>query len=75
MRKQKNENRCSVEEVARLMGVHPQTIRIGLRMHAFDWGYAIKTSSNRYTYIINRVKFFEIERISPELAESVGKKT
>lgn len=32
-------------------------------MGVFPWGYAIKTSANRWTYFINAKRFAEIEGI------------
>lgn len=48
----------TVREVAKAIGVSEQTIRVGIQQGVFHWGKAIKTSS-KYTYVINRDKFFE----------------
>lgn len=52
-----------VSDVARLMHMSKVTIRKGLQQGAFAWGYAIKTSENRWTYCINTKKFCELEGI------------
>ena len=46
-----------VQEVAKKMGMNPQTLRLGLRQRLFPFGEAIKTSDNRYTYYLNRERF------------------
>ena len=51
------------EQAARILGVNPATIRKGLQQGVFPWGYAVKTTEDRWTYIINTKKFFEIERV------------
>ena len=51
------------ENVARMLGVSPQTIRKGLQQKVFPWGYAIQTS-DRWRYIINAKKFAEVEGIT-----------
>lgn len=51
--------RISVIEAAQIMNVNPQYIRVGLQQKIFQWGYAVKTSKNRYTYYIDRGKFME----------------
>lgn len=53
-----HENRLSVEETARLMGVSGQFVREGLKRGVFPWGYALKASS-RWTYYISPHKFYE----------------
>ncbi len=53
----------SVEVVARLMHVNPVTIRKGLQQRVFPWGYAVKTSDNRWCYIINAARFEQIEGV------------
>lgn len=54
------QNRLSVEQVAKIMNVSGQFIRIGLQKGVFPWGYAVKMS-NRWTYFINAQKFSETE--------------
>ena len=52
------ENKLKPEDAARILGVSVQTIRVGLQQKYFPFGWAIKTSSNRYTYAISP-KLFE----------------
>lgn len=49
------------EEAAIYLGLSKDTIRRGLQQGVFPWGYAIKTSENRWTYFINANRFAEIE--------------
>ena len=56
-------DRLSPEEVAKLMGLHHETIRKGLQQGVFPWGYAIRTSEHKWTYFINAKKFMETERM------------
>ena len=53
------------EEAAKLMGIHPSTIKKGLIDERFPWGYAIQTSPNRWVYWINAQKFAEKEGFQP----------
>lgn len=55
--------RLSLREAAEYLGMSHETVKVGLIQGVFPWGYAIKTSANRYTFFINAKKFFEIERI------------
>jgi len=55
--------RMSIREVAKYLGMSHETIKSGLIQGVFPWGYAIKTSANRYTFFINARKFFRIEGI------------
>ncbi|MDO4648989.1 MAG: helix-turn-helix transcriptional regulator [Eubacteriales bacterium] len=48
---------------ARLMGLSDVTVRLGLQQRVFPWGYAIKTSENRWVYFINARKFCKEEGI------------
>lgn len=50
-------------EAAQLMHKNPNTIMIGLQQGVFPWGYAVRTSEHRWSYFINKRKFYEIERI------------
>lgn len=50
--------------VAKLMHMNHNTVRKGLQQGVFPWGYAIKTSENRWVYFINAVRFSEIERVA-----------
>lgn len=58
--------RLHVKTVAKLMRVKESTIRDGLIQKKYDWGYAVQTSENRYSYFINAIKFQEIERVKVE---------
>lgn len=51
-------NRISVSEVAELMNVSEQFIRIGLQKGIFPFGYAVKMST-QWTYYISPKKFTE----------------
>lgn len=42
-----------VDEAAKKLGMSTQTLRLALQQRLFDFGEAVKTSSNRYTYYIN----------------------
>lgn len=53
-----------VTDAAKLLSMNAETVRKGLQQGVFPWGYAIKTSENRWTYFINAVRFAEIERIA-----------
>lgn len=55
--------RLSLREAAEYLGMSHETIKAGLIQGVFPWGYAIKTSANRYTFFINAKKFIEIERV------------
>lgn len=52
------------EEAAVLLGMDKGTVRKGLQQGVFPWGYAIKTSENRWAYFINARRFAEIEGVS-----------
>lgn len=54
----------SVEDVAHQMHVDVVTIKKGLQQGVFPWGYAVKTSGNRWRYIINAKRFEQIEGIA-----------
>ena len=45
-----------VSEAADLLGMNTQTLRLALRQGLFDFGVAVLTSENRYTYYINEVR-------------------
>ena len=57
-----SEQLATVEEVAKALHKGKETIRWGLRQRAFPWGYAIECNG-RWSYIINRSRFEEIEGI------------
>lgn len=42
-----------VSEAAKQLKMNTQTLRLALRQGLFDFGVAVKTSENRYTYYIN----------------------
>lgn len=52
------------EEAAVFLGMDKGTVRKGLRQGVFPWGYAIKTSENRWAYFINARRFAEIEGVT-----------
>lgn len=52
------------EDAAVYLGMDKGTVRKGLQQGVFPWGYAIKTSENRWAYFINANRFAEIEGIS-----------
>lgn len=54
----------SVAEAAKLIHKSKSFITSGLQQKAFPWGYAVKRG--KWSYFINRKKFFEIEGIEPE---------
>lgn len=42
-----------VSEAAKKLGMSTQTLRLALQQGLFDFGTAVKTSENRWTYYIN----------------------
>lgn len=52
------DNSITVEEAAKLMGVTPQFIRVGLREKRLPFGFAVKMNS-QYSYCILKPKFTE----------------
>ena len=71
------QNRLSVIEAAKLMGVSDQFIRIGLQQEKLPFGYAVQTSKNRWTYYISPEKFYEetgIKCAPRELGSTEGNK-
>lgn len=56
-----------VADAAKLLGMNANTVRKGLQQGVFPWGYAIKTSENRWTYFINAKSFVVIEHLEDEL--------
>lgn len=57
LRDTSSKNRMTVEEVARLMHVSNQFIRIGLQTGRFKFGWAVKTGTRNWTYYILRDRF------------------
>ncbi len=55
--------RLDVMVAAKILGMTHTTVRKGLQQGVFFWGYAIKTSANRWTYFINARRFAQIEGI------------
>lgn len=55
--------RLDVEKAAKLLQMNHNTVRKGLQQGVFPWGYAIKTSENRWCYFINAKRFAEIEEV------------
>ena len=53
------ENRLTIREAARLMGVSEQFVRIALQRGVLPWGYAVRISGRNYTYFISKQKFTE----------------
>lgn len=53
------EHSLTVEEASKLMGVSRQFVRVGLQKGVLPFGYAVKVSSNRWTYFISKEKFLE----------------
>ena len=51
-------------DAAKLLGMNHDTVRKGLQQGVFPWGYAIKTSENRWVYFINAKSFAEIEHVN-----------
>lgn len=51
--------RITVKDAAKILGVNHMTVRKGLQQGVFPWGYAVKTSENRWSYVINAKKFSE----------------
>ena len=49
----------SFSRAAERLGMNPQLLRLGLQQDRFPFGTAIKTSRKRWSYYINRQKFFE----------------
>lgn len=51
------------EVAAKYLGMDKGTVRRGLQQGVFPWGYAVRTSENRWAYFINAKRFAEIERV------------
>lgn len=51
-------SKLTINNVAGILGISPQTLRLGLQRNQFPFGAAIKTS-DRYTYIIYEKKLKE----------------
>lgn len=53
------DQKITIEQAARLMGVSKQFLRVGLQSGRLPFGYAVRISSNRFTYYISPKKFTE----------------
>ena len=42
-----------VSEAAKQLGMNTQTLRLALQQKLFNFGVAVRTSENRFTYYIN----------------------
>lgn len=51
-------SKLKINEVAKMLGISPQSLRLGLQRNQFPFGTAIKTS-DRYTYVIYEKKLKE----------------
>lgn len=49
--------RMTVTEAARIMGVTPMFLRMGLRLGRFPFGTAVQMPGGRWSYYINPVRF------------------
>lgn len=58
--------KLSVIQAAKLMGVSPQFVRIGLQKQQLPFGHAVQMSKNRYTYHISTKKFSEYTGVTFE---------
>ena len=45
-----------VETAAKQLGMAPQLLRKALQCNLLPFGFAVKTSENRYTYYVNKVR-------------------
>lgn len=62
-----------VSEAAKLLGMNTQTLRLALRQGLFDFGVAIRTSDNRFTYYINEKRLMSyLEGGRYEVKDSSG---
>lgn len=51
--------KITCKDVAYVLGISVQSVRIGLQQEKFPFGWAIKTSKNRWTYCISEKLFNE----------------
>lgn len=54
---------ATIDEVAAAFHKSKDTIRYGLQQRVFPWGYAVQEASGKWSYIINRRRFEQIEGI------------
>lgn len=45
-----------VSEAAKRLGMNTQTLRLALQQGRFNFGTAVKTSENRWTYYVNQTR-------------------
>ena len=63
----------TVSDAAKQLGMNTQTLRLALQQGKFDFGTAIKTSENRYTYYISPVRLkYYLEGRDYEASNSSG---
>lgn len=53
------EKKIKPADVAEALGISVQAVRVGLQRGTFPFGWAIKTSDNKYTYAISPKLFNE----------------
>lgn len=57
----------TVEETAKMLGIAPQGLRVGLQRGVYPFGQAIPSATGHgYRYIISRIKFFEYLGVKDE---------
>lgn len=57
----------TVEETAKMLGIAPQGLRVGLQRGVYPFGQAVPSvTGNGYRYIISRIKFFEYLGVKDE---------
>lgn len=57
----------TVEETAKMLGIAPQGLRVGLQRGVYPFGQAVPSvKGNGYRYIISRIKFFEYLGVKDE---------
>lgn len=59
----RSEHTLTVTEAAKLMGVSPQYIRVGLQKGVLPIGHALKQKGKHYSYFISKYKFTEFTGI------------
>ena len=57
----------TVNETAKMLGIAPQGLRVGLQRGIYPFGQAIPSvTGNGYRYIISRIKFYEYLGVKDE---------
>ncbi len=51
--------KITIRDVSKRLGISPQSVRLGLQRGELPFGSAIKTSENRYCYVIYEKKLKE----------------